>query len=679
MIYFCVLLLVSSPWILSYIGFNINKKINSAIALSFCFFIFQFVLSPIYISFNLSFDNYKIIFWILFSLLFLTIFSLFWYFNFYKKKSYIEFLKEEWIKNTTISFSIFLTSIILLFVRVNFTDTVAYINLSTSFSNNQFPSFDGINSASLAYKIPTIYYSNAVFFQNNINAAYQYINPLIFFTLICSSMNEMNYHFLNVNKDKKQLIINILLNIALSFLFFATSYFSTSGNLFIQTAILFFYLSTLFITKNLFLSILSILMLTFFSSTGLLNVLLVILCTLLFSILFFNLKESLKLFLFSVLVLSPNISIISNNIYVYLISVFVSIFSLLILVFFERIFNNWKPSFVFINKKIIENKIFNYSFFIISILIALSILVFFGFFYKHKENYPSFTSILFFIFALIISAINFLKIKKNNYSVYELIFPILWISTIISTLFFYLIGLGDNLSLWRVIYLNFGMGSIIDIILIIQLILLINLNSFNFKKIKIDNIKRYTSILSISLFSISSISFAISLVTIKPEKLIFSSNIQKNLNSLSQNDIEYLKTIKSNQKINVLTDGPFIQYIKNSVCQSNLFFKTTTFENNQRLNSLTTTWYVSAYNFQGSIDFYNLNAKNKIDNNPIFLLDNFKLVLDKYLFNSNNNKIDIIILDNSTNYFSEFNNYLNTQNIELKYVGTDISVWGVNG
>lgn len=674
---FAIILLVLFSWVSDFILKNLKfKKINSFNFLSLIFLFFSITCGPLIFVFNLGFNYFKITFWIIFTIVLVSIIILFLYFLIKNKNYALQIFKDIALKNGYISISIILIAILYLFIQTNFSDTLAYINLSSSYIKNEMLSFDNINPIELQYKIVSIYFTHAAFFENEIVAAYQYINPIIYFTFISILINEYNFNLAKDKYNKNFIILNLFFNFGLVILFWTISYFATSGNMLIQSSIILFFLINFKISKSLILSTISIYFLSSFSATGIINSLLISAAAILYAFFFLKFKTTIILIGLSFLGLSNFLPLIYQKEigYIFIFVGYLIAGSILLLTKIKKI--NWN-FVVFKNSKINSKSLF-IPYWIISFLVILISVAFFGFVYQYKNNYFSLLVFLMLTLALIIFAFNFFSYKKQNIKQFDYIYLFLWILPLLAIAGFYIIGFGNNQSIWRVIYLNIGMGGPTDIILLFYFLIISFFTDIKFQlKEKINKkVKWIPNLFTCVFFVASIISLLGQTIIIEPPKIIFNSNVNKNLYYLNNSEIKALSnfSLKNNERINVVSDNPFYIYLKNASIKSDIYFRTSYYISNKSMVELTQPWFVSSYNFLGSIQFYNTINSNKISTNNENLLNGLKL-----LINEKQNEFNCIMLDKNTTYYNVFENYLITSNtFNLEYNSENLAIWGLN-
>lgn len=680
MIFFFIFLLIVCPWVFGLIKQYNSKKLNIFSIFSFSFGIFIFLLNPFFISFQLSFFIYKIFSWTIFAFLFIIIFLLFLFFIIKYKNDALTYIKDNYIFNCLISGSIFIFSIIMLFVRTNFSDTLAYINLSYSFKNDQMLSFDGINPIGISYKVSPLYYLNAVFFENEITASYQYFNPIVFFCSVSFLLNEYTQKmYLNNKANKFKLITLIILNLSLIAFCLVTTYFTTSGNLFIQSLILVFFIFNMKINSDLILSLLSTFIVTFYSATGLLNFSGICLGILIYSFFFCSFKKTLFL-LFACLILAScfmPIFLYDNNFSI-LLFIIPSLLGLALILFLFFV-NQVKLDRVILDCDRIKTKTFFWTFFAIFLIVSILNFTFFGFLYENKIFYEYHLSYLNLFTYLSLLLGFFVMWKKQKIDRTWIVIFIFSFASIFMMGIFYVLGYANNNSVWRVIFLNIALMPWINLILLIFYIITTFISIFDFSNKKLLNKLKNNAIIIYSLANfVIAIPFGIETNKKTPYNL-FSTNITINLNNLDKNDISFLGKIKSknDDKLKVVLDGPYFQYLNNAQNFSSLFYETNIFNSYHNLKSVMQTWLVNSYNFQWSIKTYNsLYPQNKCDFSDDFILEAFKTFLE--YINLNKFNIDLIILNKSTTYFHKLFDFMQTNNTtQMIYQSNNICVYDI--
>lgn len=636
-----------------------DKKIMSLTYMVFPLAIIQ-ILTPIFI--NLFQVRYAIT-----SPLYISIFSFYIFlfvglslFNVRKKILDSLFWKEAFkiaIKKWLPLFvSLLVFVIINLFVYSYFPDTEAYLTASFQFMNNLPMSFDGSSTLiSFQYASIGMITGYASLFGEYAPIAYYFLNPFLMITIMISIINEISWSkILDKNYSKSTHIFLILVLFGLSIGSPFMSAFMTSGNTFIQSMILLVISSTYFYNKkNSWTNFINVFYFSFFSATGIINGTIVIVALMIVQLLYVNLKTVILTFVLCCFSILMPIFILSDSIISY--SLIYSISLLLPIIFFlfyKKIKNTRILNFSVLNNLNLKNKQLLFIFQIF-FLCASSVLVttWFGFVYFNKHFYTSWL-----VFVLV--AFNFF-FMFNSYRIWKSKKEIDYISSfytltsIASVLLVMIISFTNftNNSIWRIIYLNIGMGGPLDIIVIFLVICIIYFSNENkkiFFKRKLNIKTNYKILFSSFIFLSSGISVGFAVFNnISQEFRLFkiTDDVFLNFNKVTSKDKQMLES--KNLTGTVFTDLQIFYLLADMQNVSSSLFTGTNLDKIKDIS----TWNLSSYGLlKVSRLLYSDLSDKQIEQELIIIFSNL-----------NKSKVNNIILDKTTDYYPYlFNTLVNT-------------------
>lgn len=373
-----------------------------------------------------------------------------------------------------------------------FSDTQAYINISSYFNINGVYTFDGVNNLDYTYRIPVGYYLNSVFSSANFALAYRFLWVATTFYIFNWAVYYLVISKLSYLKNITQLLLSGFLSIIYLCISFVSIYIFSSGNLEMQS-IFIVVCFVLLVTKNAKYFFITCFAFLLFSSTALIlscGVLLIGLIYLLFKgtrIEFITLLFTVTTFL--VIGVSFGLNQINQNIYVNPYFGVIGFFIMFALFVFLIIYKKSSRISYLLNKQLINaefkvrnlnilglnselkskikscislakiNQILLIVFYLLTSLAVFAISQFIVTLYAALPPNMSYSSLA--IMVAVIALGIYLSWAKNKISKLMLWSCFFNISYIIVSLFFHFYDnlFSENASSWRIVYLTMSIGN----------------------------------------------------------------------------------------------------------------------------------------------------------------------------------------------------------------------------
>lgn len=498
MIYFLIIGIFLLPFVLNTINCIIPKQklwLNPLFFLIIILGMFQILLSWFttsninnYLAFSVL--SYLIlVFVILFLLIFLSV----------KMIAHWESVNFKKIIKANYSSFVFgiLMAIPLIVIAINnsliiFSDTQAYINISSYFNINGVYTFDGVNNLDYTYRIPVGYYLNSVFSNVNYALAYRFLWVATTFYLFNWAIYYLVIQKLNYLKNITQFFLSGFFSIIYLCISFVSIYIFSGGNLEMQSMFI-VVCFVLIATKNAKYFFITCFAFLLFSSTALIlscGVLLIGLVYLLFKgtrIQFITLLFTITAFL--VIGVSFGLNEMSTHIYVNPYFGVIGFFVMFALFVFSIIYKKSSRVSYLLNKQLVGDefkvrtlnilglnsehkfktqrrisatKINQILLIVFYLLTSLAVFAISQFIVTLKAALPenmSYSSLG--VMVVVIALAIYLSWRKNKIS--KLMFWICFfnISYIIVSLFFTFYDnlFSENASAWRIVYLTMSIGN----------------------------------------------------------------------------------------------------------------------------------------------------------------------------------------------------------------------------
>lgn len=579
-----------------------NKNIHPySNYLLFIPFLFQFLLYPLTLTETIDFKKYEIFAYIIF-LLPILLSIVYSCYKIFKNK--IVFKKQDFIKPTILFICLLIALIFNIFTNNNFRgnnhDVNYYINISKNFAYSIYSSGPLINdhgslvsSLSNHYLYPQMYYTYGTLFKSDIIAAYNTINNLIVSYVILATIQEICEIYF---KDKRYYYL-LMIILLLPFIFITLtplSQNSNSGNFNIQSLIiLLFFINFKKYTKINIMSFISLLGLSFFSSTGLLIALIpsIILC--IYYLFKNNIGKNIAYwpivgliivatcFTFTNILSNSLIRLIINYLAIILTIIWMLFWKIFLIKSKSQVFNyqiKWNQANNFLNSKKGFYIILG-IYFAIFIYVGLSTLLFMdllidGHLHYHKSLFSACGATL--LLLITYHIFNYLNKKRFNFLV--LIAFLTSFLAVSEILISYLVKY--SASTWRLLYLCPGYGNSADFILIIIFCIYFAINQIClFMKDKqwyrrfqllhhgfinvIKNKKFYIGFISLGL-NFLAIFLMLSMYTnsIFLQRKAMNSNVILNMSFITSKDKKMINNLSfDNFKKTYITDMPIYAYI----------------------------------------------------------------------------------------------------------------------
>lgn len=549
--------------------------------------------------------------------------------------------------------------IIIIFVNSYFPDTQAYLSASTDYMNGLEPSFHDGGQINIYYKVMPQIITYSTLFGKDAAVAYYMLTPYLMFLTYSTILNEwfIDNDF-NI-KNIKFLLVGLSI-VALGIISPFLSSFMTSGNIFPQSLILLITFFSIYKDKDSqWKTIITLSMTQFYSPTGYINGLLVSICVLIFAAIYSTIKNII-LTSAALPVLSILPSYLFRNFFgcfreILFALVIVWVIALLVIYFLR------KEKINKINNKlniIVDKGWFQYTQYSIFLLVGMMVTVIFFFVYKKNYLYTKELSLLTPLIFIFISVFGILLFKrKNQITRIPTIFLLTSAISIVFILFSVISG-KDNNSTWRVIYLNFGMGGPIDIIILFMLIC--NQLTIDFQYKKIEKSTNAELLSTTILTSLVATGFAFYNVLPTSVRLYsMSSNVNQNIFKVSNKDkVELLKL--NNNSYKIFSDVQINYLLDKAINNSSIFFND--FEIAGSNNHYVSNWTISAYTLYGPINILD----SKLENKDQKISDRIVQMID-------NDNINSIVLDKNSLYYTSLLNVIESKFSNI-YVGEGITI-----
>ncbi|MGL4947953.1 MAG: hypothetical protein ACRC42_01025 [Mycoplasma sp.] len=637
-----------------------KQKISSFIYAIVPFAVIQ-VLTPIMITYSgLLIDSVKILY-IVIMCLWMAFFIGYCLFNLFKNKKDSNW-NIDWklaLKKYAPVFIGMMTFIIIsIFASSYYSDTEAYLTASYRYLNNQSISFDGVGGVGNHYLSLGMITAYPALFGDSLEWTYYFLNPFLTVFAIVIFTHEF---FWNKFCKKELNTPNFLIAFGLSFAIgissaFLTSYM-TSGNIFIQSAILFMAFTVILDDEqeNWTISVLLI-FLCFMSATAFVTGPLIIIALVIYSFFFKNIWEVIKIMSMGSFALCIPLYAFTSGSKSNLLMILSYVALLMSMCLFIASFFMKKKfdKFFSWNCKILNHNSKNFMIANIAIWMISSILVvvLFGFVYNANSYYMRWLVFANLALSIILSCGIYFNWKKTGEVKQVMHFPLICtLISICSVILFIAVGT-KNASIWRIIYLNFGMGSPFDVVLQ-AFVIIVTLFDFDLKINKDENKEkiswfkmsnRWISGSFAVILSFFSIGFNIyNLIPGNVRLFKYGSDVVVNIKKVNDSEISYLKSLPQGS---LLTDIQVFYFLSNNVNKNNAIYNSAypgSIYNNCASNS---SWGISAMDFVGIVRYSYDIPEEEIAKNVVERLKGM-------LSSTNADKVDYIILDKTTKYYNE--------------------------
>lgn len=631
-----------------------NKKEYSLNYLIYSIIPFTLILSPLLSINALNYLDTSAISWTIFSIEILSFLSLcsISSINFYKKSS-----KKEYLKNLKY---LFLSSIIpflftfifflsLLFIKIQFNDQIVYSQVGAYFHHN-IKSFDGYHDLLIYYKNTAGYFVNSVLSINSIIGMYDLLWTLIPIILVIYGTNDFLLNYAKNQEYKKYYLYASIILLGIFLLGYGFFWAYGSGNVLLQASIIFlliYFIKQKFNIKSFF--VVSA-FLIYFSPTGILLTIGLLITSLLFTLMFHNIKSLFYWLSYFIYGLGAILSIwLNHELYIYL------LFNCLSLIWFLFVFiyfNHYKYQWLNLNfKNVYDNynnnlyevkfkeltwlfKKQNFYYILISIMVFFTIMTFVLYFtFLQSANIFIGLNVIAFVINVILTiALSYKLIKKNEFNQTLFLLYFLMIAELITAIVLNY-KFVDNQSIWRISYLCIGFETPVYYLAIFAITYYINfINKIKWEKVNkllhINNKKVIFKSLIHGYYDAKYISFNSCLIlisciyvglTVPSYPLSISSNIQQNKTFFNNIQTKQLNVIKQmiNINTNIVSDEPIFTYLTTSK-NADIYFCFNLNKNELSLNLK--NW--------GTNNFY-----NPIDPWKLSMFGSFKQSIYQYMIN----------------------------------------------
>lgn len=646
-------------------------------------------LVSIYILFfahEITYNFFSIFIIFLYFFLFSTI-NVFLIFKIVKNKNDFkakEILLKMFKSDVVYFISLAIFSIIIMFTYNHFTDTGYYFDLSSKFKEmNYIPKYnDQYRYASSYY----VYSSFSKIIDYTIPSFYNFFTPFIFFLVLGSYINDWlgKLH----RKNKFQFLIKVIFFIGFTlFLVFLNPYV-ISGNLIIQSSIILLVILCIFNKKYNEIPYV-LLFCQFFSITGLLLSIIMTFSLIIFYLFFKNIKFLINklphlMICSSFYGISFPIFIKSINFKISLILFIIALFSTVIIFLMSLIFNykitkkslNNKFVNFAINQNILYSKITFYVLITLSIICSILVIIYFSTSYDQFNDFYEWFMLIISTILLLPILIYFIWTKKNhNYNENNNYWYLLIINLFIVTAIVLLMWISgyQQSSIWRItstsFFINFdGCNPLLAIFMIYMFVYNILqtekvnewISSKNITSILTKKWKIFGSIgcaINAIIFSLILIIINVVPTPIRLESSLFNSNIQKNINLFTKQEVELLKKVINNNSF--ASDNMSCMYLNG------------TNETLKFINSIYGNDFDGRYWGYARCNFFDAQKDGHLNKNyinlPQFLI-NIKNALN------NTNGIDFLILDKSTPYYYQTIEYIKGDSTKTITEATSFSI-----
>ena len=641
-----------------------NKKEYSLNYLIYSLIPFTLILSPLLSINALNYLDTNAISWTIFSiemLIFLSLCSIS-SINFYKKSS-----KKEYLKNLKY---LFLSSIIpflftfifflsLLFIQIQFNDQIVYSQVGAYFHHN-IKSFDGYHDLLIYYKNTASYFVNSVLSINSIIGMYDLLWTLIPIILVIYGTNDFLLNYAKNQEYKKYYLYTSIIILAIFLLGYGFFWAYGSGNVLLQASIIFLLIYFIKQKTNIKSFFVVSAFLIYFSPTGILLTIGLLITSLLFTLMFYNIKSLFYWLSYFIYGLGAILSIwLNHELYIYLLFDCLSLISFLFVFIY---FNHYKYQWLNLNfKKVYDNynnnvhevkfkeltwlfKKQNFYYILISIMIFCTIMTFVLYFtFLQSANiFVGLNVIAFVINVILTIALSYKLIKKNEFNQTLFLLYFLMIAELITAIVLNY-KFVNNQSIWRISYLCIGFETPVYYLAIFAITYYINfINKIKWEKVNkllhINNKKVIFKSLIHGYYDAKYIAFNSCLIlvsciyvglTVPSYPLSISSNIQQNKTFFNNIQTKQLNVIKQmiNINTNIVSDEPIFTYLTTSK-NADIYFCFNLNKNELSLNLK--NW--------GTNNFY-----NPIDPWKLSMFGSFKQSIYQYMINyySPNKKLNI--------------------------------------
>lgn len=611
------------------------------------FCINQILLSSLTANELVMFHSYSILTWLVFSGL--MIFLIWYVFNFiYQNKKQInKGVIISTLKESLLFSPLLISAFILLFIRTNFMDTTAYMNVSAYFQNNIY-GMTAPGDLSASYKNVAQFFVYGVY--GNHNILYSYFNTLtyqVIGSLIVYGICFQNQKF---TQNKYWYLILISAWICSSY---GVLFLISAGNLIYQSLVL---VLVLYFIRNedWFGILLSCGFLQFFSMTGSVLTVCVLFLCLVYVLLYKKIEIIFYLIFITLVLVNPLLNILlttkllanilnQNTKITILVLNYLICFSGLILVINYHT-KKYFFRFDFLQKHIVAKSVYeNYKVNFIISLISVAIIIgnFVYVLLFKSEFYINEQVIATLLIMLGLTAYNlfFIKKSKDNNEVFKISenYIILVLGCLTTLLLLPIVSkiFVGNLSIWRIIFITPLMGNGSDIFLLVIFILSYCLNKkFN---TNIDHTKYIQSNVlksSISLFMVSSLIIAPFLTwnTKAGNEIYMTHNVNYNLKYFSYNDISILKNLDIKKETNFFSSTRTLSVVgMGHNISGDIIGKS--------------SWRLSSYGLVNYYDFQ--HGKNKLSANQ-----KMDWIFDRFKNNQVVASMKYVILNSNEQYFA---------------------------
>lgn len=616
---------------------------------------------------------------------------------------YKETLKYIFISSIfpSLFFLIFFLSI--LFVSIKFNDQLAYTNISANYRLNIFSFYGGEHSLGYWYQITPGYFVNSAMGFSRIIAMYDFVWTIIPFFLVVYGTNDILLQYFKRNLEIKYYLSCFILLLGLYILSYAFIWAYGSGNTLFQASIIFLLIYFLKIKEGLKFIWLTTLFLMFFSPTGILLSVGLIIVSFMYVIIFRNIKSLFYWIAYLLFIMGPIVSItIDTTTFIYLI-LSISSFSYLFLFFifsshYDFSFFSWNflesyKKYNFLHQTN-DNffgwyfKKLNFDYWTICLMLFCTVLIFVLYLTILKSNFifNGLTIVAFIINLFLLVALAYTLVRKNEFNQTLFLLYFLTVSCFVVSLIIFFSFKGNE-STWRISYLCIGFEtpfnylSILGITGYVYVIDKIHFNKKTNKKNHNLTTKWYKQILSVN-----KVSFAATWVTVFTASIIYDALsmatypinlnddiLQAKLYFNAQELLELSALKKQSVNQNIISDSPIFtalygaknvddDLLQNAHNQSDLnnYFKNY-FGNEGSIYP----WKLSMFDFDKSILEYALNYYNVTNESLVKQLDNL-------FMNTDNQQIKNFM--SNTFYGNDYiQNFLNIVNTANKYDKAKIS------
>lgn len=575
-----------------------NKKEYSLNYLIYSLIPFTLILSPLLSINALNYLDTNAISWTIFSiemLIFLSLCSIS-SINFYKKSS-----KKEYLKNLKY---LFLSSIIpflftfifflsLLFIQIQFNDQIVYSQVGAYFHHN-IKSFDGYHDLLIYYKNTASYFVNSVLSVNSIIGMYDLLWTLIPIVLVIYGTNDFLLNYAKNQEYKKYYLYTSVIILAIFLLGYGFFWAYGSGNVLLQASVIFLLIYFIKQKTNIKSFFVVSAFLIYFSPTGILLTIGLLITSLLFTLMFHNIKNLFYWLSYFIYGLGAVLSIwLNHELYIYL------LFNCLSLIWFLFVFiyfNHYKYQWLNLNfKKVYDNynnnvhevkfkeltwlfKKQNFYYILISIMVFCTIMTFalYFTFLQSANIFVGLNVIAFVINVILTIALSYKLIKKNEFNQTLFLLYFLMIAELITAIVLNY-KFVDNQSIWRISYLCIGFETPVYYLAIFAITYYVNfINKIKWEKVNkllhINNKKVILKSLIHGYYDTKYIAFNSCLIlisciyvglTVPSYPLSISSNIQQNKTFFNNIQTKQLNVIKQmiNINTNIVSDEPIFTYL----------------------------------------------------------------------------------------------------------------------